>query len=79
MMHPSSESQERQNAYTDWLLRQHDEFERKAEESAESQREEMRYVPHTLRVGLLGSNFCEICGSNVKLHERIPYGEGRAQ
>jgi len=74
-MHPRTESQEKRNAYTDWLLRQRDEFDRKGEESADAEREEMRYVPHTPRIGLVGANFCEICASNLRLHETIPYGE----
>lgn len=73
-MHPSTEGQEARNAYTDWLLRQRDEMERVSEMREEERREDMRTIPHKPRVGLLGPNFCEICGSNVALHEHIPYG-----
>lgn len=74
MTHPSDEAMEARNAYTDWLLRQRDEMERVSEMRAEERREGMRTTPHKPRVGLMGPNFCESCGSNLENHTTIPYG-----
>jgi hypothetical protein len=77
-MHPSTEGQERQNAYTDWLLRQRDEQELADEARAEAVRDARRYEKHRFHPGFVGPNFCDLCGSNVGLHQQIPYGERRS-
>ena len=79
MMWPSSEGQEARNAYTDWLLREQDRHVLEGEQSAEDRREEMRYTFHRPRIGAVGPNVCEICGSSLKSHDQLPYGIGAQQ
>ena len=57
----------------DWNDRMEQEL--RDEGAFEARVESQRFVPHRPRIGSLGPNFCERCGSNVWLHETVPYGE----
>jgi hypothetical protein len=57
----------------DWDAKMRQEEE--AEDRAEARVKLWRHTPHKPFIGLLGPNFCELCGSNVGLHDQLPYGE----
>jgi hypothetical protein len=73
MIWPSTEGQERQNAYTDWLLRQRDEQEAAAERRAEARDPNVyrpsdghAYVNDWPTVG------CDRCAGAEHLHTKEP-------
>lgn len=60
---PSTEAQEKQNAYTDWQLRQRDEFEDAREEREEQRRIQLSMRPHKFSEAIDIPGFC-VCGVN---------------
>ena len=64
MIWPGTDAQEKHNAYTDWQLRQRDEYEDAREEKEERDRIAMQYRLHKFSEAPDIPGFC-VCGVNL--------------